>query len=435
MARYEEFPKRPMTQTDDYGIPTSSTSLRDPMDRFGTPGNIDFNAARRHQGPAPYQNDYPRPSKRRAGGNQWNPLNWTRRKKFTVAGIVGFVIILVIVGASVGAKKKEEQEDNAYPSYSPLNYTIADTCQFRILPCLERQLIGETVEGTNFFDNFEYWDTFDPAEGFVHYDNPVDAVNRNLTGYDASSNTAFLRVDNKEEDATTGRHSARVATRTTYDSGLFIFDIQHTPYGCASWPAVWLTDQANWPKNGEIDVAEAFNKGNTGNQMTLHTSKGCTMTDVKRKMTGEALQGNCLNSTNANAGCGVSGEPNTFGAALNDNGGGVYAMELRDAGIRIWFFGRGSIPSDIADGDSPTPHTWGDALADFPSTDCDISNHFKNLSIVANIDVCGQGAGSQKVFTQENSCPGKCTDYAAQNPSAFDNSIWNFNSFKVYKTD
>lgn len=116
---------------------------------------------------------------------------------------------------------------------------------------------------------------------------------------------------------------------------------------------------------------EAVNQATTGNQMTLHTTDDCKM-NVKRKEYGTVVDKNCWNETNDNAGCGVKGADDTFGEAFNDNGGGVYAMELRDAGIRIWFFPRGNVPSDIptdlTNTTAPNPKTWGEALADFPAT-------------------------------------------------------------------
>lgn len=249
----------------------------------------------------------------------------------------------------------------------------------------------------------------------------------------ASSTSAVLRVDNTETNASTGRHSARITSKTQYATGLFIFDILHSPYGCGTWPAVWLSDPSNWPTNGEIDVIEAVNNATSGNQMTLHTTNGCTMKNVKRKQTGSTLSTNCYNGTNSNEGCGVSSATATYGEALNNNGGGVYAMELRTAGIRMWFFSRSSVPSDITNGTSPDPSTWGEALADFPSTDCNISNHFRNQSIIADIDVCGSWAGSTSVYSEEDQCPGtSCSAYAAVNPTAFDNAYWEFASFKVY---
>lgn len=181
--------------------------------------------------------------------------------------------------------------------------------------------------------------------------------------------------------------------------------------------------------NGEIDVMEAVNVvSDAQNQMTLHTSKGCSM-DVKRKDTGKALQTNCLNSTNDNAGCGVDAGKATFGTAFNNEGGGVMAMELRSAGIRMWQFARASIPADITSG-SPDPSTWGEAMADFPNTKCNIETHFRNQSIVANIDLCGQWAGQASVYGE--SCPGTCENQVANNNTAFRDAFWEFGAFSVY---
>ena len=107
-------------------------------------------------------------------------------------------------------------------------------------------------------------------------------------------------------------------------------------------------------------------------------------------------------------------------------------MEWRTDGIRIWFFPRSSIPADITAGASPDPSSWGTALADFPKTDCDISTHFQNQSIIANIDLCGTWAGATSVFSQQDGCPGTCTNFVATNATAFDTAYWEFNSFKVY---
>lgn len=191
-----------------------------------------------------------------------------------------------------------------------------------------------------------------------------------------------------EPDASTGRFSVRVTSRSTYNNGLFIFDVKHSPYGCGTWPALWLTDPYSWPNHGEIDIMEAVNKADDGNKMTLHTTKGCSM-GVRRKQTGDVDQKNCDHSKNSNAGCGVLGDKESYGEALNDNGGGVMAVEWRDAGIRMWQFARSAIPSDIT-GKKPNPSSWGTATADFPNTDCDIGKHFRNNSIVANINLCGE---------------------------------------------
>jgi hypothetical protein len=173
---------------------------------------------------------------------------------------------------------------------------------------------------------------------------------------------------------------------------------------------------------------EAVNYATDGNQMTLHTTNNCDM-DVKRLMTGTVADTNCYNATNDNAGCGVTADQDSYGTGFNTAGGGVMAMEWRDEGIRMWQWARSSIPTDIT-GKTPDPSTWGEAKADFPNTDCSISSHFTNQSIIANIDLCGQYAGN--VYSTSG-CPSTCEDYVANYPTAFQNAYWEFGSFEVYK--
>jgi len=336
-----------------------------------------------------------------------NPLNWKLWQKLLGAAIVVVIIIAIIVGAVLGSRA------NAYPSYSKLNYSIADT-----------------FSGSNFYDNFDYFYGYDPTQGFVHYDNPTDSKARNTTF--TTSTQAFLQVDTTETNATTGRHSARVSSKNTYNDGLFIFDVAHTPYGCGTWPAIWLVDQANWPMHGEIDIIESVNQGTSGNQMTLHTDAGCDMSGIKRKETGTVLTTSCVNTTDENAGCGIKGAPATFGPDFNAAGGGVYATELRSDGIRTWFWPRNSIPNDVSGG-SPDPSSWSEALADFPNTHCDIGSHFQNLSITINVDLCGSWAGATAIYSTQDNCPGTCEELVANNATAFDNAFWAINSMKVYK--
>lgn len=132
----------------------------------------------------------------------------------------------------------------------------------------------------------------------------------------------MIKVDTSYPNTIGGRNSVRIQSNHTYNDGLFIFDILHTPYGCGTWPALWLSDSSNWPTNGEIDVMEATNNGTWGNGMALHTTNGCSM-NVRRKETGKVTSTNCYNGTNSNQGCGVSGTVASYGPDFNKNGGGV----------------------------------------------------------------------------------------------------------------
>ncbi|KAG6356655.1 hypothetical protein INS49_014529 [Diaporthe citri] len=308
------------------------------------------------------------------GDKWWDFKTWRRRTWAILVAIVVVIIIVIVIVVTM------LQKNNAYPNYKrvaePLNLTYAST------------------------------------------------------------SSAVLRVDtsvgpSSSPDASTGRFSVRATSKKQYNAGssagLFLFDVKHTPYGCGTWPALWLADPSNWPDNGENDVMEATNLADGGNAMTLHTSPGCSM-DHKRKMTGSSTHSNCASSGTSNTGCGVDGSVATYGEEFNSSGGGIMALEWRSAGIRMWQFARGSIPSDITGG-SPDPSTWGTALADFPETGCDVDSHFRNQSIIMNIDLCGDLAGN---LYGDASCPSNCTDFVANNPDNSTHAYWEVGIFQVY---
>jgi hypothetical protein len=92
--------------------------------------------------------------------------------------------------------------------------------------------------------------------------------------------------------------------------------------------AFW-SNGPNWPAGGEIDILEGVNDY-TNNQATLHTAPGCHLTSNERStlnITGDVIDTtNCASEETKNAGCGIRArDTNSFGAALNGIGGGVYA--------------------------------------------------------------------------------------------------------------
>jgi hypothetical protein len=180
---------------------------------------------------------------------------------------------------------------------------------------------------------------------------------------------------------------------------------------------------------------ESVNMGEEGNHVTLHTTKGCKIGPKRRRrQTGKAETYDCYNATNGNVGCGVLGPPSSYGSAFNAGGGGIYALEIRDEGIRAWLFPRSAIPNDIFFG-KPDPSTWPTPLADFPNLECDIKRHFKNLRIVVNIALCGDWAGQQSVFGSDRRCEGSCENWVAWRPDMFQEAYWEFGGFWVYGKD
>ena len=75
------------------------------------------------------------------------------------------------------------------------------------------------------------------------------------------------------------RNSVRLEGLKRYNRGLFILDVRHMPAGCATWPAFWMTDEPNWPVNGEIDILEGVN-GQSVVKTALHSTMNCKMDDV-----------------------------------------------------------------------------------------------------------------------------------------------------------
>lgn len=231
-----------------------------------------------------------------------------------------------------------------------------------------------------------------------------------------------------------GRPSVRISSVASYTHALYILNLSHMPTGCGTWPAFWSLGP-NWPSNGEIDIIEGVNT-NTQNLMSLHTSDNCTVAGTNE--TGTLQTSNCYINANSNSGCGVqSASTTSYGSGFNSNGGGVYAMEWTSSWIRVWSFGRNSIPASITDG-TPDPSTFGTPSANFQGS-CNIDSHFALHNIVFDNTFCGDYAGN--TYGSDASCPQtsgatgmqSCINYVGNNPSAFAEAYWSINSLKVYQ--
>ncbi|KAL1604091.1 hypothetical protein SLS60_005683 [Paraconiothyrium brasiliense] len=191
----------------------------------------------------------------------------------------------------------------------------------------------------------------------------------------------------------------------------------------------------NWPMQGEIDIIEGVHEQDT-NALTLHTSTGCSVGSDTSLFSGSVETQNCdvkAEGQAENAGCSIKSPDNkSYGAGLNDNGGGVYATEWTSDAISIWFFPRGSVP-DGATGDNPDPSSWGTPTAKWVKDSCDVDGIFKDLSIIFDTTFCGDWAGNT---WSSSSCASKastCNDYVQNNPDAFTNAFWTVNALKVYQ--
>jgi len=289
----------------------------------------------------------------------------------------------------------------------------------------------------NFFNNFNF-DTFaDPTHGYVNF---VDQNTAASKGYIKNGSQVYIGCDHTNVASGRGRDSVRIETKKTFNSGLFILDLDHMPTGCGTWPAFW-TVGPNWPNSGEIDIIEGVNVL-TYDATTLHTNAGCdqshTPTSSFTGKWGTGSQNNPADNCDVNApdqwsnqGCSIiPTQSNTYGTGFNNNKGGVYATLWNpSSGISAWFWNRTSIPSDVSSG-NPNPANWGKPYALFEFGQYCSSNHFANHAIVFDLTFCGDWAGNN--FGTD--CPGKgaCNTYVQNNPSAFAEAYWNINYLKVW---
>ncbi|OCK93757.1 glycoside hydrolase family 16 protein [Cenococcum geophilum 1.58] len=303
------------------------------------------------------------------------------------------------------------------------------TCAALVRLSIAGYVLKDDYSPTNFFDSFDFFSGQDPTNGFVSYVDQSTAQSSNLIN--STSSSVYMGVDHTNVTPN-GRPSVRLTSKKSYDSGLVILDLAHMPAGCGTWPAFW-TVGPNWPHNGEIDIIEGVNEQST-NAMTLHTGPGCSITNTGG-FSGSITTSNCdidAADQSTNAGCQImESATNSYGAGLNSNNGGVYATLWNSNAITIYFFPRGTIPSDIASG-SPNPSGWGTPAAVFKGG-CDISSKFKSQQIVFDTTFCGDWAGA---VWSSGSCASKastCNAFVENNPSAFANAYWSINSLKVYQ--
>jgi hypothetical protein len=113
-------------------------------------------------------------------------------------------------------------------------------------------------------------------------------------------------------------------------------------------------------------------------------------------------------------------------------------------GIKVWWFPRGSIPSDITN-DTPDPSGWGTPVADFPSDSCDPYTYFYDHFNIFDTTLCGDWAGADGIWNyagysgQDTSCASMtgystCSDYVLNSGSSFANAYWEVSYVKYFNS-
>ncbi|KAI4246937.1 MAG: hypothetical protein LQ352_006254 [Teloschistes flavicans] len=302
--------------------------------------------------------------------------------------------------------------------------------------------LSDSYTAANWFQSFLFYDQADPTNGFVQYKNLADAAKNGLISIDSSTSepAVYMGVDHTSTNPAGGRASVRISSKKSYNHGLFIFDLEHTPSGiCGTWPAAWLlSDSGAWPKGGEIDVFEGAND-QAYNKMTLHTTPDCAIQHTG--FSGDLETANCdvnAQGQGKNMGCGIRhpmARGASFGPGMNTIGGGVYATVWTSTDIQIFHFPRADVPADISSSPSahPDPSTWGMPVARFGGA-CNIDAHFQNLNIMFNTAFCGDWAG--QAWANSTGCAAKaptCEAYVRDHPEAFKEAYWMIRSVKVYE--
>ncbi|KAF5334847.1 hypothetical protein D9758_014282 [Tetrapyrgos nigripes] len=321
---------------------------------------------------------------------------------------------------------------------------------------------SDSIVGHQFLEKFTVQAIDDLTRGRVKYVDATTAARLNLTY--ASDDHFIARADYTTvlDPKGPGRNSVRLHSNKQYGKGVMVYNINHLPEGCGTWPAVWSYAEI-WPTKGEIDVVEGVNN-QAYSQANLHTLPGCNMSEY-RLMKGSTVATTCDYTVNYNAGCGVAySNQHSFGPGFNDLGGGWFAVERTDKFIKTWFWSRDdpTVPWDVKTGaDQVFTDTWGIPEANFPDDMCDIRRLFGDHNIIINLTFCknevehvlthtylsllhfsslpgGEWAGN--AYTQ-SACPANpkytnstlaCEDYVNNNPEAFENAYFDFSWIKIY---
>lgn len=79
----------------------------------------------------------------------------------------------------------------------------------------------------NFFDGFEFFSEPDPTQGFVQYQNKVNAASQGLAGF--HKDMIYVGSDHKTANPANGRASTRINSKKSYTQMLLVADVVHMP--------------------------------------------------------------------------------------------------------------------------------------------------------------------------------------------------------------
>ncbi|KAJ6783439.1 hypothetical protein PWT90_01686 [Aphanocladium album] len=291
-----------------------------------------------------------------------------------------------------------------------------------------------SYSGNALINGFNWMDGQDYSNGFVRYQSQANAASRGLFAVDEQTGVVRLGVDYQNTyDTSSGRPSIRIESKEVYNHGLFIADFLHMPPSqCGVWPAFWAYGP-NWPTSGEIDIIEGANTAHR-NIISAHTTSGCQLgNDVLNMASGNSQTKNC-DVGDKNIGCGYvppAQDTSSYGDTFNAVGGGIYAMQWDDDYIKVWHFDRSSAPADIS-AKKPKPEGWGKPQAVYGGQSCDIKSHFRDMSIVLNINFCGDYGNAVWASDGCTALAPTCSEWVAKNPAAFANAYWDVKYIDAY---
>ncbi|TEB31647.1 hypothetical protein FA13DRAFT_1791415 [Coprinellus micaceus] len=202
-------------------------------------------------------------------------------------------------------------------------------------------VLSDSIVGTGFYDFFDWHTQPDPAPGRIEYVDQQTAKSLNLTYADGNTFVLRPKASSMLDPAGLDRKSVKILSRrpiptmllsSTSDTCLWAVGI--------TWPAVWETDESNWPNEGEVDILEGANPETQNTHQQRH-------------------------------GCGVKLSPASYGPAFNQIGGGWYVVEGTTESIKVWFWSRDNTrtPLDVKNGSSTlNTDNYGIPAASFPNT-------------------------------------------------------------------